>query len=272
MTDIARLGIQIESGTAVKATSDLDRLGDQAAVTGRQVKTATANANRGFSSMATPMRGVVQQLSQVAQQGQATGQWAQAFAIQGADIGMAFGTLGTILGVAAGLLLPLAANLLEGAGAAQSLDEQIQDLDAALDALASTNRQAQTSLSGLRDTYGNYAEGVREVLDAQRELAALRVEQALTTATNTLSNAYGDLSIRVDDMGSTLGGYEVTLRKIIRTTNATGDEAIALVRALQGLKDSEGAENQVAAIRKVRLSILDATDGVEGMDDKTRSH
>ena len=54
------------------------------------------------------LRMMAQQLSQVAQQGSATGNYLQAMAIQLPDIGLAFGTVGIAAGIAAGALLPLA--------------------------------------------------------------------------------------------------------------------------------------------------------------------
>ena len=60
------------------------------------------------------MRNLSQQLSQVAQSGMASGNWLNALAIQIPDIMLGFGAAGALAGAAAGLMLPLVANLITG--------------------------------------------------------------------------------------------------------------------------------------------------------------
>ncbi|WP_300440388.1 hypothetical protein [uncultured Mameliella sp.] len=175
------------------AAAAADRLSDQAVITGRQIKTATGVTKAGFSSMATPMRGVVQQLSQVAQQGQATGNYLQALAIQGADIGMAFGTFGIIAGVAAGALLPLIGNLVQGANAGRDLEDVLDDLSAASDRYSRAARAKRDAVDLITEGYYEQAIVLNDLIDLEIEMAQFEAAKAMRDSVAALTDQFGDL-------------------------------------------------------------------------------
>ena len=94
------------AAAANKAENGFKRANDSIG-RGFRVSNGAANAFAGQG-----LRNVSLQLSQVAQQGAATGNYLKALAIQLPDLALGFGTVGIVIGALAGTLLPLAVNLL----------------------------------------------------------------------------------------------------------------------------------------------------------------
>ncbi|MBR9841430.1 MAG: hypothetical protein GYB50_26790 [Rhodobacteraceae bacterium] len=194
MTDVARIGIAADSRGVVKATSDLDRLGDQAVTTEKQVVSAGRNATasmddmgQSFNTAAASMRsidgrGVAMQLSQVAQQSMATGNVVQALAIQLPDLAMYLGGPVAIgLGVAAGAALPLISNLI---GVGDSAKDLSDDLD-----------QLEGYLAALRDTAaGDVFSELEKSLRTTSETAKILLEISRIEAFNAVKNLSADLA------------------------------------------------------------------------------
>lgn len=172
-----------------QAEASLKRVGDRAGVAGERVKAGAtgmgagaAQATRSFTVLGGQSRMLTQQLSQVAQQATATGQVGQALAVQAADIGLAFGTIGTIVGALAGIALPSLIAVFSGT------EEKIKTVEERLDGLRGgfeRVRSQQDALIGLRQSYVDAINNSQNILAAnlQQEIelrgGILRVEQAL---------------------------------------------------------------------------------------------
>jgi antitoxin component HigA of HigAB toxin-antitoxin module len=181
-----------------------------------------------------------------------------------------FGALGAVMGAVAAIGIPLGAALLSVGGEAKTLEEQLDALAEAMDAVNAAQDRFTVSAADLRAEFGAQAEAAREVLAAQREIANLMAERALSSATADLAEQFGDLNAMVSDTGEVLrGGYEEVLRRILRTTDATANEAMELANALNGLSKAEGPEAQRAALERVKQALLEATGGVQNMDEET---
>ena len=127
---------QFDAG-AVRAQGTLRRLGG--GFSGLQ-----ASAQR------VDMRGVAQQFSQVAQSAMATGNPIQALAIQLPDIaGMLGGPVAIAAGVAAGALLPLAANFLASGDAGDDAKSAIERFRESAGSIKATLDVANASLDEL---------------------------------------------------------------------------------------------------------------------------
>ncbi len=128
-------------------------------------------------------RMLTQQLSQVAQQATATGRPMQALAVQAADIGMAFGAVGTAVGAIVGIALPsLIAAFGDGATASRGLENALEDVEDALkgtseiakilagdfDAMIERYGGLSAAMSGLARAEGEI--GLRNLADASRQL------------------------------------------------------------------------------------------------------
>ncbi|MDP9809351.1 hypothetical protein J2W42_002199 [Rhizobium tibeticum] len=137
MADVAALGISVTQKGTKEASSDLDQLRGAASraeaatnglssasqgASGAASAAAQAYAKQGAAAAQTSkqielmnkaangngqIRMMAMQLSQVAQQTQATGNFMQALAIQLPDLALGFGTVGIAVGVLLGVLLPL---------------------------------------------------------------------------------------------------------------------------------------------------------------------
>jgi hypothetical protein len=181
-----------------------------------------------------------------------------------------FGALGAVMGAAAAIGVPLAAALLSTGEEAKTLEERLEGLADAMSAVNNAQDRFTVSARDLREEFGAQAEAAREVLAAQREIANLMAERALSAATADLAEQFGDLNAMVSDTGEVLrGGYEEVLRRILRTTDATANEAMELANALNGLSQAEGPEAQREALERVKLALLEATGGVQDMDEET---
>lgn len=167
--DLAELGIRIDSASAVSGVSNLDRLTDAASraeVATEKLATTSTGAARGFSLAGNNGRMLAMQLSQVGQMGAATGNYMQALAIQGADIGALFGVAGAVIGTVAGVALPMLIS------AMSSGTEQVSAMQSAMDALNSSADDASLKLSQVR--FGLYS---TEEVALIREVGRLVAEQ-----------------------------------------------------------------------------------------------
>lgn len=104
-----------------------------------------------MSGASSNIRQVGLQLSQVVQMGQMTGQWAQSFAIQAADIGLAFGGAGMVIGAMATIAIP------QLVAAFQSAVDNIEPLRAAVDAISDTFGAAVDFMADNLDRLAIYA-------------------------------------------------------------------------------------------------------------------
>ena len=146
--------------------------GFKTAGTGANVATAgMASAARAGGMLSGSMRGVSQQLSQVAQMTMATGNFAQALAIQLPDIGIAFGTIGAAAGVLAGIALPAVIAAFSGSGEeAEKAAASAEKLKQAYEDLAASSEDIQLKIDKLR--FGVDEEYQVEILKEQLRLRA----------------------------------------------------------------------------------------------------
>lgn len=108
--DLATLGIAVDSSGAIKAANDLNTLSTAAAKTEAsttRLSGAMTRVNTTMSGGSQNVKMVAMQMSQVAQQTMATGNFMQALAIQLPDMAMGLGAVGIAAGVLAAILLPM---------------------------------------------------------------------------------------------------------------------------------------------------------------------
>lgn len=226
--DVATLGIEVRTESAVKAARDLDNLGDQAAVTEKQVKkmaTASAssldNAARGANRFQTALRGpgirnASLQLSQVAQQTAATGNFVQALAIQLPDLTLGFGTIGIAAGVAAGALLPLIANLVRTEEVSKDMSGQLMSSFRAVKSATDDARNAQerydlaVQLAGqnrLRVSGEALQALSREAraLEALARLERVRLEGQRRELEGRVKSLREQIQAQIDELNQTIG-------------------------------------------------------------------
>lgn len=154
MTDIADLGIRIDSSPATKAARELDALtvsAGRAEDAARGIGSASGQMGKAGAASSYQMKQLAYQLNQVGQYGAATGNYMSGLAIQIPDIAAGFGFLGVIAGGLAAVTLPMLIGAFSGTSeeslrAAESADR----LKQALASLAQAGADAQTEIDKLK--------------------------------------------------------------------------------------------------------------------------
>ena len=228
-------------------------------------KASVANSHR--------TRMMAMQLSQVAQQASATGNWIQALAIQLPDLALGFGTFGIAAGVAAGALLPLAAEMLGFGDAVEKADDKLNDhiamIDRAIERYGgavsalkeysdelkrqqeindltrvtqdAVNRSFAEAREILPDVKGQIGEVISEMIragESERSIIALK------EAFNETDRAIQDLNQKINDGKAELSDFE---RVQSAVASLMQNDAVAGSSALQDAIERLGAAYAVAA-------------------------
>lgn len=270
MTDIARLGIQVDSRPVDQAKAKLKTLETQAARTEQQ----TQRVGRGFSSLSNALRGpgirnASLQLSQVAQQASATGNVVQALAIQLPDLTLGFGPLGIAAGVAAGALLPLAANMLGVGDKAEDTGERLDQFLSSLRQASEYAKLAITPISDLRAEFGNFADEVQRG-------AQIAAQASLAQAMRDYTAVSGDFGATLQGVTSSAQAYARSLENMEVVQRSLGERTISNASAFDDQQRSVDAARDamrnaasdigMTADEAVRLDIaLRDLSGAEGM-------
>lgn len=208
MTDIAKIAIEADTSSLTKGTTALKNFQLVGNQTAKSVMRNTNGMAEGFDNVRAPIknfgkniaavnpkvkafghqaRQMSMQLSQVAQQGSVTGNFLQALAIQLPDLALGFGTLGILIGAAAGALAVFFINAAKKASkASDELKKQIDKLITSFDDLG----HAQRTLLTLQ-----IAEETKTLSKENRLLAS--DTKNLITRYDSLSRAYERGSIGI---------------------------------------------------------------------------
>jgi hypothetical protein len=145
MTDIAKLAIQAETNGVTKAQAELDKLSTSAGkaeTSTKKLTTENNKAEKASSSFGGASRNLSFQLNQVAQQGAVTGNYLGALAIQLPDMLLSFGTLGILVGAAAGVMAgPLLTALSDTEGQTADTREELEELINKFDELGNAQKE-----------------------------------------------------------------------------------------------------------------------------------
>lgn len=263
MTDVALLGIRVESSQTEKASRELDQLAisagradvstERLAVTsGRKMAPAMAAGGQQSRMMA-------QQLSQVAQQASATGNWVQALAIQLPDMALGFGAVGIAAGVLAGATLPLLVSLLgDTSGQAKATEDALSDMAEKTQMAAAAADAARVPTDELAATYGNLAVQAREALQAVSDVALVDAVVATDAAVKSVVES---LLLPAND----------SWEQLAINIGAGREEATRLLSALQGLEAAQGLVEQAQAAASVRDALIATYGSVEKMPAPLRA-
>jgi hypothetical protein len=182
-----------------------------------------------------------------------------------------FGTLGIAMGAVAAIAVPLGAALLSVGGDAKTLEEQLDALAEAMDAVNAAQDRFTVSAADLRAEFGAQAEAAREVLAVQREIANIEALMALNDTIGNVAQSFGELEGTVSRYGFQVDNIEETTRDLADRFDLTVVQAMNLAEALREVGRAEGPDAQVAALRAAREQIELAAGGLSNMDDETRA-
>ncbi len=234
MADVATLGIRIDSSGAAKAVADLDNLADGA----MKAEAATGKLGQGSRMMAM-------QLSQVAQQTSATGNFVQALAIQLPDMAMGFGAVGIAGGILASVALPAVASAL--AGTNEKVQAFTDSLDAAYGAVNRLNDLSKTySADGVQTLIGKYGELNAALLEHIQRLREVTISEELQRNADLIR------SIRAETTGGWITSDVDDVRNAFQTTN---DQAGYLLTLMGDIEKARTFQDQTAAIIEAREAV-----------------
>lgn len=192
--DVATLVLRADTSDMKSAPEDLKGVTQAGAKTeaqARRTEQAFKAMGRGAGMSSHGVRMASLQLSQVAQQGQVTGDYVRALSVQLPDLLIGFGTLGAVAGVAAGALSPLIVGLIETMGESRSAEDAMEDLAAAMEKVNRASEIVDMTLAELTQTYG---ENIDEALRYAAVLAQNAAEEARLAARRAISGAdFSDL-------------------------------------------------------------------------------
>lgn len=200
-------------------------------------------------------RMITQQLSQVAQQSTATGNVMQALAIQAADIGLAFGVAGTIIGALAGLAIPaLVTAFSDGTDAGKEFKETLEGL---ADARTSLEQQLFAAKRGVASQELVTAQFEKQKLIQERQLLVLR---AMDETGRTRSKTNKEI-VALNEKVLTVGMEELRIRRLLQDLQ---EDQVRKLNILNGAYVPL-TENQRIMADRAR----EAADSFEEMQGKT---
>lgn len=273
--DFATLVLQADSRGLQKGEKALDDISATAEKTERRVVGATDNISKGMASVGKQsvfagqqMRMTSMQLSQVAQQASATGDWLQAIAIQLPDLALGLGPIGILAGAAAGALLPLAANFLTASENSDTLEISMSRLAKATDSYSEAVANSLMSASDLVEKFGAQAEGAGRVYDALRKIAELDFAKAMGDVKSALEGTIQPLnqSIEKFDLLAKLprmqtDGFDAFAAEVQNLANEfglTAEQGRKVTQAMNDLSNAQGPVEIAQAAMRLGDSLTDA--------------
>ena len=202
MVEVATLELTARTDGLLKAEQALGRVTAAAAKTDAAagkvaIQTEATSGSFGrlgaaAASNSYKLRGVSQQLSQVGQQTMATGNFVQALAIQLPDIGLAFGAVGTAVGLLAGVALPTLLSAFQGSSSsAAELENRLDRLSASVSAYKAAVDLANQSTDEMRIAYGDAAGAIDGTLQLLQQIAASDAQSAIDEMSQSLAELLG---------------------------------------------------------------------------------
>ncbi|WRH61573.1 MAG: hypothetical protein RSE12_14500 [Fuscovulum sp.] len=277
MVDIATLGIKVDSAPALTGAQNLDKLtaaAGKADAAADRLATNTGKVGPAMAGAGQNSRMFAMQLSQVAQQTSATGNFVQALAIQLPDMALGFGAVGIAAGVLASVALPtLAASLFDNAGNATALSEALEGLTTATEDFRIA---AEAIRLGIDEQEVLIVEGlsrkVAELAAAEARLAANRGSQSHV---NTLRAEVAEIQNQLEAYRNTrmeLDKVEYAASLAADATAGIGLSAEGAVGAVQNLAGAmwdvaNAAMTRINAERQLAQMAVEFSPGGQAMEE-----
>lgn len=209
MADIYSLTIRADTRDVTRAKQALNGLANgsmKAQVATKRLAAESQGLARASRFSSNGLRNTSMQLSQVAQQASATGNWVQALAIQLPDLALAFGPVGIAVGAVAGGLLSYISSAQDAEDESKTLIERVD---------------------GLGVEYDDLNDSIRETLRLEKARAQLEIENQLAEQREQLRLA------------------EQRVRSYNNALNATGQAGARFGGAVDSDKLQDASENAI---------------------------
>lgn len=248
MVDLAPLNVRITADTTdfqdgmTEANTGLTTLGANAERVGRNTQrtggniTALGGAARGTSPQ---LRMMSMQLSQVAQQGAATGNYMQALAIQAPDLALGFGAIGIAVGALIPILYGVGSAFLEASDSGATFEDTVEGMTAAVSAYRDVSSALSGTMDDLSKRFGVNIEEGQRLLEIQQQLARVQAQAAVSRGLSRVGEEIGAgpfslIDPRLITAGSeALEDYENRLYALIEAEQAASDADLQFNAARQ---------------------------------------
>lgn len=241
--------------------------------TGTRALTANVVAlGGGFTNMRGAVQNAAFQLQDIIVQMQMGGSASRALSMQLPQLLGGFGAVGAVVGLLAGVTIPLLASMMSDAGTeAKSLGDRTNDLIGSSRALISIHDELAQTNRELAESYGRNASEMRTVLELQAAIARADFAKQMREQVAALSEMFGvsqQISTVVNDV---TGWSEMTLliAKLADGVEVTKDEATAMVEALMALQSAQGIQQQAEAAQRLADTMAAAAGGAEKLEGRS---
>lgn len=172
----------------------------------------------------------------------------------------AFGTFGALAGAAAAVMIPLGSALLKAAFDSETLEERMKTLSASTDAMQEAAKLAATPIGELREKYGDLADEVARANGAMAAFTAAQAGAQLKGAAGATASLFPDAALPTRIYGMSDSEWaavtEGQMRKLMKATGATKEQAEELAMALRRLESTNGPEAVVRDAENL-LSVME---------------
>lgn len=194
-----------------------------------------------------------------------------------------FGVWGAVIGAAAAVILPLAANILLTGEEAETAEERIEKLRDAINSYVDAAEAARAPTAELEETYGRMAGAAREALNAQADLERDNALRALAADADALAAALGVVEGQsrqtmqaVAAAGAARSGtaapviaYGNAIEDIADSFGISTEAAQDFYQALQRVMTAEGPEAQAQAAQEAHNQLKAAAEAAGGVNEET---
>lgn len=253
MTDIAKLAIQAETVGVTKANAELDKLSKSAGKAETSTKKMTkqsGDAEKASNSFGGATRNLSFQLNQVAQQGAVTGNYLGALAIQLPDMLLSFGTLGILVGAAAGVMAgPLLTALSSSESGTEDLADRIREL---------TNNLEDATYAQLQFVRAQNSDKIKEQKDAVDEAKKKLSEYGKEM--DVLLAKTGGIGLRASELNSLMDEQQAiidTARQEIKKYNDEASDPRGNAVASRVKEITDGLVDQIAVLTLNKAALLE---------------
>ena len=254
MAETAGLELPI-SVTEDKLAKQLARIEAKAIGAAKRAEQGFVKSNReiasSFEGMSRQTRGNIQNVSYQLQDvfvqiSSGTGA-ARALSQQLPQLLSGFGAMGAALGLAAAVVIPLAASFLDAGDNAKALTEKMDKLETAVSDYRKAVEDAQAPTADLVEQYGFAAGAARDLLEELSRLARLKAIDTLSEGMKEIDSGLGGIKSLLDtidaekSLGITDSGLIAgSVQQLKEEYNLTVDQARELVRLMN---DAQAAQN-----------------------------
>ncbi|WP_417627077.1 hypothetical protein [Pararhodobacter aggregans] len=187
-------------------------------------------------------------------------------------VGSRFAAIAGLIGVAIAVGVPLIAMLAGTGEEAKSLDEQLEDLESAVDSYRSAVEAASAPTSELEERFGTATAAARELLLIEREIARVDALDRMRSTLAAIAEQYGTFQASTGDAEWISSPIEETFARVRETlTGLSREDVPEVVAALRRLSEASGPDEAVEASRAL-LELLTRTLGpFEEMSEEART-